>query len=140
MQAAIGVAQLEQIEIFAGKKREIGRWYAEALADCETVTFQQTVGDVDHVYWMYCVVLADHIHMDARAAMNHLKTCGIETRNLFKGLHAQTPLQPYLTQVDREGSYPVSDHLYSRGFYLPSAVTLTREDVSTVVSALQGLR
>ena len=95
MQAAIGVAQLEQVEVFASKKREIGQWYAEELADCSTVSFQKTVGDVDHVYWMYCVVINDHIQMDAMAAMDFLSRRGIGTRNLFKGLHAQTPLQPF---------------------------------------------
>lgn len=140
MQAAIGVAQLEQIDTFVAKKREIGQWYAEALAVCDTVTFQKTVGDVDHVYWMYCVVLKDHIHMDAMAAMEHLKTRGIGTRNLFKGLHAQAPLQPHLIQADKDADFPVTEHLYARGFYVPSAVTLTREDVATVVSALRELR
>jgi perosamine synthetase len=140
MQAAIGVAQLEQIETFAARKREIGQWYAEALADCDTVTFQKTVGDVDHVYWMYCMVLRDHIRMDAMAAMAHLGSCGIGTRNLFKGLHAQGPLRPHLVQADRDAAFPVTEHLYARGFYVPSAVTLTREDVARVVTALKELR
>ncbi len=140
MQAAIGTAQLEQIEHMAARKREIGGWYAEALADCDTVDFQKTVGDVDHVYWMYCVVLRDHIQMDAMAAMKHLGDQGIGTRNLFKGLHAQDPLLPHLVQADREAAFPVAEHLYARGFYVPSAVTLTREDVQTVVNALKELR
>ena len=140
MQAALGVAQLEQIDNFAAKKREIGGWYAEALADCDTVDFQKTVGDVDHVYWMYCMVLKDHIQMDAMAAMGHLKARGIGTRNLFKGLHAQAPLQPHLLQVDKDAAFPVTEHLYARGFYVPSAVTLTRAGVATVVAALKELR
>jgi perosamine synthetase len=140
MQAAIGVAQLEQIENFAARKREIGRWYAEALADCDTVDFQKTVGDVDHVYWMYCMVLKEHAQMDAVAAMDHLKARGVGTRNLFKGLHAQAPLQPHLIPADKDADFPVTEHLYARGFYVPSAVTLKREHVETVVDALRELR
>jgi len=139
MQAAVGVAQLEQINQFVAKKTEIGRWYAEALTDCSTVTFQKTVGDVHHVYWMYCVVLNDFVQMDAMAAMDYLKKRGVGTRNLFKGLHSQAPLQPYLVQADKIADFPVTNHLYSRGFYLPSAVTLTREDVATVVKALKEI-
>ena len=140
MQAALGCAQLEQIDGFAAKKREIGKWYSEALATCNTVDFQSTVGEVDHVYWMYCVVLRDHVQMDAMAAMAHLKERGFDTRNLFKGLHAQAPLQPHLAQADKDAAFPVSERLYARGFYLPSAVTLTRDDVQTVVAALKQLQ
>lgn len=140
VQAAIGVAQLEQIDIFAARKRQIGQWYTEVLAGCDTVDFQKTVGDVDHVYWMYCMVLRDHAQMDAMAAMEHLKTRGIGTRNLFKGLHAQVPLQPHLVQADRDAAFPVTERLYARGFYVPSAVTLTREDVASVGAALKELR
>lgn len=139
MQAALGVAQLEQIDAFAARKREIGRWYAEELATCDTVDFQKTMGDVDHVYWMYCVVLRDHVQMDAMAAMAHLGARGIGTRNLFKGLHAQAPLQPHLTAADRAAPFPVTERLYARGFYVPSAVTLTRDDVRSVVAALREL-
>ncbi len=139
MQAAIGIAQLEQIDNFVQKKCQIGRWYAQCLAECDTVTFQKSVGDVEHVYWMYCVVLKDHIKMDAAAAMEHLKSHGIGTRNLFKGLHAQLPLQAHLIQSDKNADFPVTEYLYRRGFYLPSAVTLTFEEVSTVVEALKGL-
>lgn len=136
MQAALGVAQLEQIDAFAARKREIGHWYAEELARCGTVDFQKTVGEVDHVYWMYCVVLRDHVQMDAMAAMAQLGARGIGTRNLFKGLHAQEPLQPHLVAADRAAAFPVTERLYARGFYLPSAVTLTRAQVASVVDAL----
>ena len=135
----MGVAQLEQIEYFIKRKSEIGQWYAEELATCDTVDFQKTVGKVDHVYWMYCVVLRDHVKMDANAAMAHLKACGIDTRNLFKGLHSQIPLQPYLMQTDKDANFPVTEHLYARGFYLPSAVNLTRAEVATVVAALKEI-
>lgn len=136
MQAALGVAQLEKIDDFAIKKREIGRWYAEQLARCGTVDFQKTIGDVDHVYWMYCVLLRDHVAMDAVGAMAHLASRGVGTRNLFKGLHAQVPLQPYLVAADRAATFPVTERLYKRGFYLPSAVTLTQAQVTLVVDAL----
>lgn len=139
MQAALGVAQLEKIDTFAARKREIGRWYAEELAKCDTVDFQKTVGTVDHVFWMYCVLLRDDVRMSAMEAMAYLSDRGIGTRNLFKGLHTQVPLQPHLLAADRSAGYPVTERLYKRGFYLPSAVNLTRADVIMVVDALKDL-
>lgn len=140
LQAAVGVAQLEQIEDFARKKRQIGKWYSEAIAGCDTLDFQKSVGDIDHVYWMYCVVLRDHIEMDACEAMKFLKEKGVGTRNLFKGLHLQTPLIPSLVKSDLDKKFPVTEKLYSRGFYLPSAINLTRDDVEGIVEILKDLK
>jgi len=138
MQAALGCAQMEKIDHFVKLKKEIGFWYQDALESCDTVQFQKTIGPVDHVYWMYSVVLRDHVQMDAMAAMEYLKSCGIDTRPMFKGLHQQVPLQPYFDESALE--CPVSEHLYLRAFYVPSAVTLTRDQVITVVEALKKLK
>lgn len=137
MQAALGCAQMEKIERFAELKKQIGSWYREALESCDTVEFQKTVGPVDHVYWMYSVILRDHVKMDAMAAIEYLKSRGIGTRPMFKGLHVQAALQPYL--IDDVMRYPVTEHLYARAFYVPSAVTITRDQVNMVVDALKGL-
>ncbi len=138
VQAALGCAQLEQIDYFAARKKQIGGWYRDALAGCDTVDFQATVGPVDHVYWMYCVVLRSHVEMTAMSAMAYLGERGIGTRNLFKGLHTQVPLQPYLVHTDKH--FSVTERLYGRGFYVPSAVTLTKDNVMTVVDVLNELR
>ena len=137
IQASIGLAQLQRIDELAETKRKIGRWYAEALNQSSTVNFQETVGDVDHVYWMYCVTLKDDVSCDAQSAMAYLKTKGIGTRPFFKGLHLQEPLRDY-----REGSdstFKVTERLYKRGFYLPSGTTLTHLEVDEVVGALAEL-
>ena len=139
MQAALGVAQLEQISFFIKRKKEIESWYKDALKNCDTVDFQKTVGDVDHIFWMYCVVIKDHINLSANEAMVYLRENGVGTRNLFKGLHLQKPLQDYLISVDKKSKYPVTEKLYKKGFYLPSAITLTKKDISKIVQLLKNL-
>jgi perosamine synthetase len=136
MQAAIGCAQMDRIEDAADRKIELGHWYAAELASCETVQFQQTIGPVRHVYWMYCVLLRDHVTMDAHAAMRHLSSRGVDTRSFFRGLHLQAPLQRY---VQAGSCFPVTERLYQRGFYLPSSPKLTRDQVKTIVAALHQL-
>jgi perosamine synthetase len=136
MQAAIGCAQMDRIDEAADRKVELGRWYSEELASCETVHFQKTIGPVRHVFWMYCVMLRDHVKMDAHTAMAHLKSRGIDTRNFFKGLHLQAPLRQYVQPGE---DLPVTERLYQRGFYVPSSLNLTRDHVKTVVAALREL-
>jgi perosamine synthetase len=137
VQAAIGLAQMKRIREFADKKIQIGRWYAECLRSSKTVHFQETVGNVEHVYWMYSVLLQESSNHSAFKAMEHLNRKGIGTRSFFKGLHLQAPLQKYVPASD--GAFPVTEKLYQRGFYVPSGTNLTREQVGVVVSALEEL-
>ena len=78
--------------------------------------------------------------MNANQAMNLLAENEIGSRNLFKGLHTQKPLQRYLHEFDKNAKYPVTEKLYERGFYLPSAISLTHKDVSRIVSVLKQLK
>ena len=137
VQAAIGLAQIQRIDEFAERKRQIGRWYADALRFSKVAKFQETVGDVDHVYWMYSVTLQDHLRLDAISAMEHLAKNGIGTRPLFKGLHLQKPLRKYLAGSDE--AFPVTERLYKRGFYLPSSINLTLDQVLCIVDRLEEL-
>lgn len=138
MQAALGCAQLEKINEFIHRKKLIASWYRDALQSCETVEFQKTVGPVDHVYWMFAVTLNDHIGMTAFQAMEYLRSLGIETRSMFKGLHLQAGLTPYVANSDT--SCVVTEHLYARGFYLPSGLSLRQEQINWIVDALKGLQ
>lgn len=136
LQAAVGVAQMERIEEFIQKKARVGAWYAERLRNSRLVEFQKSVGDVDVVYWMYCVTLKDEVNMTAATVMEKLKEKGIGTRPFFKGLHLQEPLRQY---VEADAAYPVTERIYERGFYLPSSVTLSEAEVARVCEALEDL-
>ncbi len=140
MQAALGVSQLEQINFFIKRKKEIGNWYKIAFRDCETVEFQKTIGDVEHIYWMYTVVIKEDIKMNANDAMKFLKQNGIGTRNLFKGIHLQKPIQDYLLREDINAEYPVTEKLYKKGFYLPSGINLTNDDILRIVDKVKKFK
>jgi perosamine synthetase len=137
VQSAIGLAQLNRIDELVDKKLQVGKWYAEELNDSRTVSFQETVGDVKHVYWMYCVTLKSGNRHTAFSAMDALKAKGIGTRPFFKGLHLQKPLQAYRCEADCP--FGVTESLYERGFYVPSSTELTREQVARVAECLEGL-
>jgi perosamine synthetase len=136
LQAAVGLAQMGRIKEFIQRKAEVGAWYAEMLHGSRLVDFQKTVGDVDIVYWMYCVTLKEEVNMTAATVLDELKARGIGARPFFKGLHLQPPLRRY---VDPAVSYPVTERIYERGFYLPSSVTLTKDEVARVCSTLDKL-
>ena len=59
LQAALGVAQLEQLEGFIAKKRQIMGWYREALAGVPGLTWNPEPANGRNVYWMISAVLGD---------------------------------------------------------------------------------
>ena len=136
MQAAIGVAQLEKLDRFILRKREIANWYKEGLRDLEEkglVKLHPEMPWAKCVYWMYSVLVEDNLGVDRDALMRKLAKSGIETRPLFYPIHV---LPPY-KNVER---FPVAEELSSKGVSLPMGVTLVKKDVATIVSAIREIR
>ena len=70
--------------------------------------------------------------------MQKLKEKGVDTRSFFYPMHLQPAYIEKTRQnvPDTSGSYPVSEDLFQRGFYLPSGSSLTNEQIETVVSKI----
>ncbi|MBO0937947.1 DegT/DnrJ/EryC1/StrS aminotransferase family protein [Fibrella sp. HMF5335] len=125
--AAIGLAQLEQIDTFLSKKQQIASWYREGL-NGSSLTLHEPVGDIYHAYWM-CSVLV-HEAKDRDVLRNHLEKKGIETRPLFYPVHTM----PMYSQ--KFARFKVAENLGWRGMNLPSYPGLTYEDVTYIVDSL----
>lgn len=119
--AAIGLAQLEQVETFLMKKRQVACWYAEALKDCPAIKLHDEIGDLHHSYWM-CSILVDDA--DKRDVLRkRLAEKGVETRPFFCPVH----LMPMYYKQGMH--FPLADDLAARGINLPSYPMLTKEQV-----------
>lgn len=137
LQAAIGVAQMERIDEFVAKKRQIGKWYTERLSNVKALRLQPVQNYANPVYWMMGVELHRENGKKAVAVMDALKKRDIGTRAFFLGLHAQPALR-YLVEVI-DGGYPYADNAYEYGFYLPSGMSLTEAQVETVCNELKNV-
>jgi len=136
LQAALGVAQLEQLEEFLEKKRWIGRRYTELLGNLPGLQLPLTQTEyAENIYWVYGVVLDDSVELDAELAMSRLAKLGVGCRPFFYPLH-QHPVLRGLGLFESE-SYPVAERMYSRGFYVPSGLALTEDQILRVANALK---
>lgn len=121
--AAIGLAQLEQADLFIETKRQLANWYKSYLKDLP-VEFHGEYGDVFHSYWM-CSILLNEPGLRDQLRI-YLEQCGIETRPLFYPVHTM-PMYKQRFQV-----FPVAEKLGSRGINLPSWPGLTRVQVEII--------
>jgi perosamine synthetase len=125
--AAIGLAQLEQINTFIQRKLEIAANYNEAFRNSD-IQFHQSHHDVTHSYWMCSVLVPD---AEKREPLReHLKLNGIETRPLFYPIHT---MPMYSDKFQR---HVVAEDLAWRGINLPSFPELTDDQVGHIVEVI----
>ena len=135
MQAALGVAQLEQIEDIIIKKRWIGSIYKELLKDLDMINLPLSKTNYcENIYWVYAITLKDNCDKTAKQVMNELHELEIGTRPFFFPMHKQ-PI------FNKKGLFlnemlPNSEKLYQKGFYIPSGLALTEDQLKKVSSAL----
>ncbi len=135
MQAAVGLAQLERLEEFVQRKRRIFDRYSEQLAGIAGIRLPVSSTDYAvNVNWVYGVVIDDSVPFDADEAMGRLAQKGIGTRPFFWPMHEQ-PVYRSMGLFAGE-SYPNAERIARRGFYLPSGLALTDDQIDRVVEAV----
>ena len=136
LQAAIGLAQLERLDEFVARKREMGRRYTEALAPLRDRLQLPLVRTdfADNIYWVYGMVLDDAMPFDATEMMRRLAMRKIGSRPFFWSMHEQ----PVFVKMGMFGGerYPVAERLARRGFYVPSGMALSAEQIAYVATTL----
>jgi perosamine synthetase len=125
--AAIGLAQLNQFAQRRAHLQQLEAWYREELAQLEPVVSMPPVagGSGEALAWVD--VVAD----DRDALVRHLRADGIETREFWFPLHTQAT---YAADAMR---FPNATWASSHGLWLPSALSVSREDVVRVGSSLR---
>lgn len=135
MQAAVGLAQCEQLAQTVERKRAMGRYYDEALAEVPGLALPLAATDyAQNIYWVYGLVLDDGVDFDAAEAIARLQNEGIGCRPFFWPMHEQ----PVFNDMGlfRDDSHPVAERLARRGFYLPSGTALTEQQMARVCEAV----
>lgn len=136
LQAALGVAQLETLPAHIARKRAMGARYRELLHDVPGISLPVASTEyAQNDYWVFGVVLDDGFGADAREVMRRLGARGIGTRPFFYPMH----LQPVFRRMGLFDGVllPVSERLAERGFYLPSGLALTDEQIVRVAQSLR---
>ena len=121
LQAALGVAQLEQLDAFVGAKRETARHYTEALGRLDGVAPFTEASWAFSTYWMSSVLLDPAAWGDRRALIARGQAAGIELRPLWYPTHRQPAFRGcahYRVEI--------ADRLHARGVSLPCSSGIQR--------------
>jgi len=138
LQAAIGLAQAEKLDEFLIKKRWIGGYYNQLLKENKNILLPLVESSAaQNLYWVYALVLKEDVSFDAFEMMDRLKEKKIGCRPFFWPIHQQ----PVLTSMGlfKNETCPVSERLAHRGFYIPSGLALTEQQIVSVADAVNSI-
>lgn len=127
--AALGVAQLENVDLFLQKKRNIAKLYREYLSDT-LVSFQKETSDIQNSYWMVSILVDAPKNRDI--LRDTLENNGVETRPLFYPVHTMSMYSK------KYHLFPVAEDLGWRGINLPSYPDLTSDQIHYICNLIKG--
>lgn len=126
--AAIGLAQMERVDAFLTRKREIAALYRASLNGNHGLTFQVISPHISSSNWLVSLLLPKGTDRDL--IMNKLASSGVESRPVFYCAH-QMP-----HHMRSNLSLPVAEDIAERGLSLPSYPGLSNEQVEFIADQL----
>jgi perosamine synthetase len=114
MQAAIGCAQLEQLDGFLQKRRSLFEGYEERLKDLSGIKLNRTKPDALNAYWLVCMEIQGIAREQRDALISRLQLDGVDCRPYFYPMS----MMPYLKNADTPQAHAVS----AQGLNLPTAI------------------
>ena len=88
----------------------------------------------NNIYWVYGLVIKDHIKTNANSIINILRKKNIECRPFFYPMHLQPVYRKM--KIFKKLNYPVSEIISSKGFYIPSGLGITQKEQDKVINTL----
>jgi perosamine synthetase len=139
MQAALGLAQLERIEELLEHKRKTFKWYQEELNGVDGVRLNCGAPDTRPVYWMVTVMLDPKFNLPKERLMEKMSERKIDCRPFFHPLSSIPAYRDTEQARQARTRNQVSYRLAPYGLNLPSSLSMTREKVEIVCSALKEI-
>jgi perosamine synthetase len=136
LQAALGHVQMTRLDELVARKRQIFAWYAEHL-HLPGTRLNYEPPDVFNTYWMSSLVWDESHDFTKFELMQYLRERKIDTRPFFSQL-SNIPAYKGRFRCEENGhANVVAKQLSERGINLPSALCLTREQVTYTCDAVR---
>ena len=127
--AAVGLAQMEVLQQYVDRRREIHFRYRSELAEHPELEFQNEPAGYFSNYWLTCVLFPDEKLRNE--VKKHLEMNRIESRPVWKPMH----LQPLYKDSPFYGT-KFGETFFQRGLCLPSSSILGDDDISNITALI----
>ena len=110
--------------------------YSDGLKKIEFLELPKEESYAKNFFWMYAPRVKRKSKITRDEFGNRLKIMGVDSRTYFTPLHKQTVLNKFNYKNE---DYPISSDLSERGFYLPSGLAITEQQINKVISAVKTI-
>ena len=136
--AAVGRAQLQQIDYFVEKRRSIFQKYYDCLSQKEGIRFMKEADYGKSNRWLTTLTINKEVSSFNRdQVIEALDRENIESRPVWKPMH----MQPFYKdcQYTKLDNIDVSAQLFENGLCLPSGTSLTESDQNRIIDIILSI-
>lgn len=135
IQAAIGLAQLENISWHLDKRREIANLYYKHLREFyDFIELPKEKEWARHSFWMFSILLRDSVKLSRDEFMHMLAKDGIETRPVFYPMHVLPPYNDF-----QNDHFSIANSISSRGLNLPMYSNLKKKEIEFISKKIKKI-
>jgi perosamine synthetase len=133
--AAVGCAQMEQLDTFVDAKRQIAKRYQESLVSLPGIRLPEEAAWAFGTFWMFTVLINEkEAGMGSRELLCQLGARKIQARPLWQPIHRSPAHNAYGSP-----SCPNSEALYAQAISLPCSVGLRPTDQRRVIEIIASI-
>ena len=133
LQAAIGVAQLEQLDRFIKVKRENYNLYRNYIKNIKGINILPFREEIDSNYWFYSLLIDEEYNLNIHELINYLNDNNIQTRPIWGLIHKQ---KPYIN--NQAYNIEKANYYIDRILNIPCSSNLTKEEVIHITNILNN--
>jgi perosamine synthetase len=135
-QCALGISQLDKLDHFLERRREIAANYDKAFSKINEIIIPKVRPNVKHAYHIYVVQLRlNKLTAGRSVVFDALRAENIGVNVHYMPLH----LHPFYQNTFgyRDGDYPNAERYYERAITLPIFPAMNDKDVNSVIEAIE---
>mgnify|MGYP001165100461 CR=1 FL=1 len=131
--SAIGLAQLEKLNLYLDKKKKIANRYIKAFKKIEDLTWISPIEEIDSSWWLFTIIIKNK-NISADRILEELNINGIQARKLWKPLNMLKPYKKAIF-VGKNTSF----NLYKNSISIPSSANLKKDEQDFVIDLISKL-
>ncbi|MBW4827957.1 MAG: LegC family aminotransferase [Clostridiaceae bacterium] len=132
LQAALGLAQLEQLEQFINTKKENYNLYKQAISEIQGLRILNFRDNIRPNYWFYALYCDESYPLNRDEIIRYLLSKKIQSRPVWGLISDQKPyLSSQTYKIEKARTY--LEHIIN----IPCSSSLSREDVLYVIKCLR---
>jgi len=133
LQAAVGVAQMEELPAFLARKKENYEHYAELFADCPDAKLLPYRAGTEPNRWFYALAInRNRVKATMREIITTLEARGVGTRAIWGLINEQRPYEGERTYQLEQAPYYAN-----RILNIPCSTSLMAEDVERAAAIIR---